>query len=132
MQEICTISVIPGIPLPPTSIKPPAFNRFLFSMMTLKNIAAYKYEKHQWTFFCRQTNTNLKPLLCCYMFKNCSKLSRIFFPHHNWCLFLGQEIKLTPKKFNSTKSCQCISQQEGDSTLLSIVQRIMKKLSLIL
>ena len=38
-------------------------------------------------FFCRQTNTNLKPLFCCYMFKNCFKLPRIFFPHHFWCLF---------------------------------------------
>ena len=87
VQEICTISVIPGIPLPPASIKPPAYNRFLYSMMTLENFAVYKYEKHQWTFFCRQTNTNLKPLLCCCMFKNCFKLPRIFFPHHNWCLF---------------------------------------------
>ena len=71
VQEICTISVIPGIPLPPASIQPPAYNRFLYSMMTLENIAVCKYRKTSVDIFFAEKQI-LTWSLCCVA--TCSKI----------------------------------------------------------
>ena len=81
VQEICTISVIPGIPLPPASITPSAFNRFLYAE----------------NFFCQQKILNWS--LCCVAIclKSVSNFPDMFSPLQ-LVLLLGQEIMLTPNK----------------------------------